>query len=131
MDWIPLVGRVLMAMIFLASGLNHFTQYQGMVQYAQQFKAPAPKLTVPLTGVMILLGGLSVLLGYRMDVGLILLVAFLLPAAFWMHKFWGLTDPMMRANQMAHFMKNVALAGAALWMWWAEKVAGAGPFAIG
>jgi len=31
-----------------------------------------------------------------------------------MHRFWGLQDPMMAANQMAHFFKNIALAGAAL-----------------
>lgn len=131
MDFVPLLGRILMATIFLAGGLNHFTQYRGMVQYSQQVGAPAPKLTVPLTGAMILLGGLSVLTGYRMEVGLLLLVLFLLPAALIMHKFWGVADPTMKANQMAHFMKNLAIAGAALWMWWAEKALGSGPFAAG
>lgn len=131
MDVIPLVGRILMSMIFIVGGINHFRQYQGYVGYAQQSKAPAPKITVPLTGVMILLGGLSVLLGYRMDVGLWLLIAFLLPSTFIMHRFWGLADPMAKANQMAHFMKNMAAAGAGLWMWWAQRLSGPGPFSVG
>lgn len=131
MDVIPLVGRILMSMIFIFSGINHFAQYRGMVQYSQMFKAPAPKVSVPVTGIVIFLGGLSVLFGYRMDVGLWLLVAFLLPAAFIFHKFWGVPDPMMKANQMAHFMKNLAIAGAALWMWWAQRAGGPGPFSVG
>lgn len=131
MDWVPLLGRILMAALFVSAGLAHFTQYRGTVQYAQSSGAPAPKVTVPLTGAMLVLGGLSVLVGYRMDVGLVLLVLFLVPAALIMHRFWGLADPMAKANQEAHFWKNLALAGAALWMWWAAARTGAGPFALG
>jgi hypothetical protein len=37
---------------------------------------------------------------------------FLVPAAFWMRDFWAESDTMARANQMAHFSKNIALAAA-------------------
>ena len=63
---------------------------------------------------MLLLGGLSVATGYQPVIGTLLLVVFLVPVAFIMHNFWAETDPMVRANQMAHFLKNLALAGAAL-----------------
>ena len=43
-----------------------------------------------------------------------LITAFLIPAAFTLHKFWGIADPMMQANQAAHFWKNITLAGACL-----------------
>jgi uncharacterized membrane protein YphA (DoxX/SURF4 family) len=49
-----------------------------------------------------------------MDVGAALIAFFLVPTAYYMHAFWKLDDPMMRAVQHAMFMKNIALAGAAL-----------------
>jgi len=85
-----------------------------MIQYAQMMKAPAPELFVPLTGIMIILGGLSVLFNFYLTVGAILLFLFLVPVAFIMHKFWGVQDPGLSANQMAHFFKNLSLAGASL-----------------
>jgi hypothetical protein len=57
---------------------------------------------------MAVAGGLSVALGA------LLILAFLLPVAFFMHAFWKETDEQAKANQMAHFMKNMAMAGAAL-----------------
>ena len=85
-----------------------------MAQYAAAFKVPQPKLAVVASGVVILAGGLSILLGVAVQAGALLLVVFLLPAAVYMHPFWGVSDPMQAAAQQAHFMKNLALAGAAL-----------------
>lgn len=114
MEWLVPVARLLLSAVFILSGLNHFTQRQGLVAYARSGNAPAPEVMVPLTGLMLLLGGLSVLLGYQVQWGAWLLVLFLIPTAFIMHRFWGLDDPMTASNQMAHFLKNLALAGAAL-----------------
>ncbi len=114
MDLVLLLGRILFSLLFILSGINHFAQLDGMSQYAASAKVPAPKLAVLVTGIMLLLGGLSVLLGYQVRVGALLLFLFLVPAAFIMHRFWGLSDPMMKATQMAHFLKNLALAGASL-----------------
>lgn len=69
---------------------------------------------VPATGVMAFLGGLSILLGYKAKIGAWIIVVFLLPVTFMMHKFWTITDPMMMQMQMTIFMKNIALTGAAL-----------------
>jgi hypothetical protein len=63
---------------------------------------------------MAVAGGLSVALGAWADLGALLILAFLLPVAFFMHAFWKETDEQAKANQMAHFMKNMAMAGAAL-----------------
>ncbi len=114
MTILVLLGRVLFSILFIMSGISHITQRASMVPYAKSSGAPAPEITVPLTGVMLLLGGLSVLLGVYPQIGAWLLVLFLLPTSFMMHRFWGLQDPMMAANQKAHFTKNIALAGAAL-----------------
>jgi putative oxidoreductase len=55
-----------------------------------------------------------------------LLVVFLIPVSFAMHPFWTVQDPMMHAAQLAHFMKNVALLGAALLI----SQFGAGPMSL-
>lgn len=111
---LTIIGRFLFSAIFVMGGVEHFVHYQQMVAYALSNQVPAAEVLVPLTGAMILLGGLSMLLGIYARLGAWLLVVFLIPTAFLMHHFWDITDPVMAAMQMANFMKNIALAGAAL-----------------
>jgi uncharacterized membrane protein YphA (DoxX/SURF4 family) len=114
METVALAGRIVFGLFFLFNGINHFAQLQGMTAYARVMNTPAPALAVVVTGAMLALGGLSFLFQYQVVVGAWLLTVFLVLAAFWFHAFWRLTDPVQRANQMAHFLKNLALAGAAL-----------------
>jgi putative oxidoreductase len=91
---------------------GHFTpQYVG---YAAHQGVPLPGLLVPLSGVIAMLGGLSIVLGYRAKIGAWLLVVFLVLVTPMMHNFWAVTDPMMAGLQLALFMKNVSMLGAAL-----------------
>ena len=62
---------------------------------------------------MIILGGISILLGVRPHWGIALVSAFLIPVTLLMHQYWKHTDPMMRINDQVNFMKNVAILGAA------------------
>jgi len=56
----------------------------------------------------------------------------LIPAAFTVHRFWGLADPMMAANQQAHFWKNIALTGACLMIFALATISPARwPYSIG
>ena len=68
---------------------------------------------VPLSGLLAFFGGLSILLGYRAKIGAWLNVLFLLGVTP-LHKFWGISDPMMQQMQMVLFMKNIAMLGAAM-----------------
>ena len=77
-------------------------------------------------GVIILLGGTSILLGYRAQIGAWLIALFLVLITPIMHKFWGLTDPMMAQVQMAMFLKNVSMLGGALLI----AQFGAGPLSL-
>jgi putative oxidoreductase len=106
------VGRFLYSAIFLMTVLGHFSQ--GYIGYAAQQGVPAAGLLVPLSGVIATAGGLSVTFGYKAKIGAWLLVIFLVPVTLMMHNFWAVTDPMMRGMQVAMFMKNVSLLGAAL-----------------
>ena len=124
MRYIVAVGRVLYSLIFLMTILGHFSQ--GYIGYAAQAGVPAAALLVPLSGVIAIAGGLSVALGYQAKLGAWLLVLFLVPVTLAMHNFWTVTDPMMRGMQMAMFMKNVSMLGAALLI----AYFGAGPVSL-
>ncbi|WP_067655924.1 DoxX family protein [Nocardia harenae] len=114
MDVVVLIGRVLFAMLFLGSAAGHLTQADGMAGYAASRGIPAPKLAVLGSGVLILIGALSVLLGVWADLGSLLLVLFLLPTAVLMHPFWKETDAETKQLELIGFNKDVALGGAAL-----------------
>ncbi len=118
------IGRLFFALIFLMSGINHFSS--GSIGYAASSGVPYPQILVPLSGAMAFLGGLSVALGYKAKMGAILLFLFLVPVTFFMHNFWNSTDPAMVANQMAHFMKNLSLIGGTILF----AFYGAGPLSI-
>jgi uncharacterized membrane protein YphA (DoxX/SURF4 family) len=113
MEILLLVGRIVFGAFFVMSGFNHFANVKMMSGYAASKGVPAPALAVVGTGVLLVAGGLSVILGFLPVVGLLLLILFLVPTAFLMHDFWTVKDPMMRAGEQVNFLKNVALAGAA------------------
>ena len=87
---------------------------------------PLASIAVPASGVIATLGGLSILLGYRVRIGAWLLVLFLIPVTVMMHNFWALKDPMMAQIQMVMFMKNLALIGGAFLI----SQFGAGPWSL-
>jgi len=84
------------------------------------------QIAVPLAGIIALLGGISILLGWWARAGAWLIVLFLIPVTFMMHRFWAVTDPMMHKMQMVMFMKNIAMLGGALLI----AYYGAGPVSI-
>src|SRR5688500_6262881 len=113
MGWLLLVSRVVFGGFFVFSGVNHFTRLPSISGYVKDQGVPAPELAVLLSGVLLVLGGLSVLLGLLPRIGLTLLVVFLVPVTLIMHAFWNVSDPMRRQLEMGHFLRNFALAAAA------------------
>ena len=114
MDAVLAIGRILFALLFISSGINHLTKLEAMTGYAKYKKVPAAKLAVLLSGVMLLLGGIYVALGIYADLGALLLAIFLIPAALLMHALWKETDPTAKMNESIAFFKDLSLAGAAL-----------------
>jgi putative oxidoreductase len=115
MDVVFLIGRVLFGVLFIYSGIGaHFVAGETTKAYARQAGAPAPEATVPLTGVVIIAGGLMVILGIWADLGALLIAGFLFLTAFIIHRFWRVADPQMRQMEQVQFSKDIALAGAAL-----------------
>lgn len=126
MEWLVPLGRLLFSAVFIQNGIAHFRQRAALTEYARGAGAPLPELTVPLTGAMLVIGGLSVLFGVYARIGAWLLVLFLVPAAFIMHRWWGLENAEAAQAQKPHFWKNLALAGAALMI----ACLGSGPYSL-
>lgn len=114
MDLLFIIGRVLFAAIFINSGIGHLAARAAMTGYAKSKKVPAAGAAVVGSGVLILLGALSLILGFYPDLGALALIIFLVPTAFLMHNFWAENDQMARMTEMVSFLKDIGLAGAAL-----------------
>jgi putative oxidoreductase len=110
------IGRTIFGGFFLYSGIKHLQNSKGMAQYAGAKGVPAAERAVQATGAMLIGGGLSILAGVKPRQGLAAIVAFLVPVTLQMHRFWDEQDPQARQAEMIHFMKNMALVGAALAM---------------
>jgi putative oxidoreductase len=121
---VVVLGRFLFVLIFLMTALSHFSRQT--IAFAASQGVPLAGIAVPLSGVLAIAGGLSILLGYRAKLGAWLIVLFLIPVTLMMHKFWTVQDPMMAQIQMILFMKNVSMLGAALLV----SHFGAGPFSL-
>ena len=119
-----LLGRFLYVLIFLMAAPSHFSKQT--IAYAATQGAPLASVVVPLSGIIALAGGLSILLGYRAKIGAWLIVLFLVPVTLIMHRFWTVHDPVMAQTQMVMFMKNLAILGGALLI----SQFGAGPLSL-
>jgi len=103
MDVLVLIGRILYAALFLGAALGHLTKTRMMAGYATSRGVPAATGVTVGSGLLILVGGLSVLLGIWADLGALLLAVFLVAAALLMHGFWKETDAQARQMEMAQF----------------------------
>lgn len=121
MKYIVLAGRILYSLIFINSGIFHFSG--AAVGYASSQGVPIASFLVPLSGIMAIAGGLSIAFGFKARWGAWILVAFLIPVTFMMHAFWNITDPEQQQMQMTMFMKNISMLGGAYLITWF----GAGP----
>jgi len=124
MRYLVALGRFFYSSIFIAGGLGHFSHQE--IAYAAPQGVPIANILVPVSGIIAIVGGLSILLGFHGKVGAWLLVLFLVPVTFMMPNFWAVKDPMMQQFQMAMFLKNISMLGAALFF----TQVGTGPLSL-
>jgi putative oxidoreductase len=109
-----LIGRILFGGFFLYNGINHLMHRKDMAPYTASKGVPNAELAVTATAIPLIIGGTSMLLGVKPKLGAIAILGFLAGVSPIMHDFWRNEDPNERMNNMASFMKNLALAGGAL-----------------
>jgi uncharacterized membrane protein YphA (DoxX/SURF4 family) len=108
------IGRILFGGYFIMGGINHFRHLEMMSGYAQSKGTPYPKYSVTFSGILLVIGGASLLLNVLPGLGLISLAVFLVPVTLIMHAPWKVQDPQAKMSETINFMKNIALLGAVL-----------------
>jgi putative oxidoreductase len=122
--YIFVIGRVLFSLVFIVKPVEHFSQ--AMIDHAARMGVPFASILVPLWGALGLLGGLSILLGYKATTGAWLLVLFLIPTTLYMHPFWNSQEAFSKMMHSYCSWKNLAMLGAALMI----TQTGSGPLSL-
>lgn len=119
-DALALLARVLLAAIFLLSGVAKLADPAGTAAYVTSAGLPAPQLAAWGAALLETLGGLALLSGYRARSAALALAGFSVVAALLFH------NQLADQNQMIHFLKNLAIAGGLVQL----AITGAGRFAL-
>ncbi|AZO38976.1 MAG: DoxX family membrane protein [Mesorhizobium sp.] len=115
-----LLGRILLSVIFLLSGFGKLTAISGTAGYFGALGLPVPTVTAVLVGLIELLGGLAVLIGFQTRIVAWVLAIFTIATGLVAHTGWA--DQM----QMIQFLKNLAITGGFLLL----ASSGAGAYSI-
>ncbi len=110
------VGRVMFVIYFIVMGSSHLVNFTEHSALLRRKGVPLPVAATGLTVVMMVGGGLLVLFDWHRTIGAALLAGIIFPAPFFLHHFWNETDSYSRLSEFAHFIKDISLAGAALFL---------------
>lgn len=126
-DLALLTGRILMAVLFLPSGVKKLMDLGGTAHMLGAKGLPMPELFAIAAGVTETAVPLLLVLGFVPRITAVLAGGFVLVATLTSHRFWEVADPAMAMGQQIHFLKNIAIIGGTMFYF----VAGAGRFALG
>lgn len=112
---VPLAGRLLIAALFLVAGIRKILIWGPQVAYFTKLGFPAPEVMTVLAIVIELGGAILLIVGWKTRWAAWLLALFVLIATAMAHRFWEF-DGAQQANQMNHFLKNVAIIGGLLFV---------------
>jgi len=122
----PLLGRLLVAALFIPAGFSKITGFAGVSGYMSAKGLPFPDFLLILTIIIELGGGILILIGWRAREAALIIALFLIPVTFVFHAFWGIEDPQAMAAEQRTFMKNIAIMGGLFVM----AGLGAGPLSL-
>ncbi len=113
---ISVLGRLFLVTIFLLSAFgNKIPNYSNIATYMGSEGVPQPQILLAGAIAFLIVGGVSVLLGFKAKFGAGLLFVFLVLATYYFHDFW--TFPVeQQQDQIIQFMKNLGLGGAMLFI---------------
>ena len=108
-----LVGRILIAFMFMQSGYGKLTDLTGTAGYIASGGLPDSTALAGLTGVFELVAGLAILIGFKARWAALVLAGFTLVAAILYHRYWTAPADQQMIMQLL-FTKNMAIAGGLL-----------------
>lgn len=124
-DWCALLGRVLLAVLFLPSGVNKLLHLQDTIGAVSQAGVPYAQIAAPLAAAVETVGPILLIVGLLTRWAALMLIVFTAAAAYFFHHYWDMSGAARMSNQI-NFWKNVAVIGGLLYM----VGFGAGRFAI-
>ncbi len=120
MQFIPLIGRTFLATIFIHAAINKIFDFANTQTMMTEKGLPLAGILLGGTIVFQILGGLSLVLGYKTRLGAWLLILFLIPSTIIFHNFWDVPA------EKIDFLKNLSIMGGLLMI----TYFGAGPVSV-
>jgi putative oxidoreductase len=111
----PLIGRVLIAIFFIPSGLGKITGFSGTVGYIASAGLPAPALGAVIAIIVEVVVAAALLVGWQARWAALIMAVFTIVAALFFHQFWAAPAD-QQVMQNIHFFKNMAIAGGLLFV---------------
>lgn len=108
MQYVALAARICLGLIFIRAGINHLLTYNSFVETIAGLGVPLPALAAVLSIAFLILGSISLFLGFKTQVGAILIMLFLIPTTLVVH------NPIADSSQWTAFFKNLGLVGGLL-----------------
>ena len=121
----PVAGRILLAIIFLVSGIGKIGGFAGTAGYMLSKGLPMTEVVLAITIVIEIGGALMLILGWKAKLGAAVLFLWMIPVTIMFHNFWAL-PPADQQIQMIMFMKNLGLMGGMLYI----MAYGSGPMSL-
>jgi putative oxidoreductase len=113
---ITVIARIMLCVIFMMSAVgNKIPNFSGVAKYMASEGVPLPQIMLAGAIVFLIVGSLSVLLGFKARIGASLLLIFLVMATYFFHDFWTMEGEAVQ-QQMIQFMKNLSIMGALLFI---------------
>ena len=112
-DWAALVGRVLLAIVFIPAGFSKIGGFAGTAGYIASKGLPLPEVGAAIAIAVEIVAGIALLVGWKARWAALVLAAFTLVASVFFHAFWAV-PPEQHMTQYLMFMKNVGIVGGLL-----------------
>jgi putative oxidoreductase len=109
-DITALVGRILIAYLFIPAGIGKLMNFAGTVGYISSAGLPLPEVGAAIAIIIELGFGIALVLGFKTRFTAIVMALFTIAAGLFFHKYWSAPDAMKMAQQV-NFNKNIAIAG--------------------
>lgn len=110
--YLPVAGRVLLAAIFISSGLSKVTGWEGSLAYVGSAGLPLPSALLLVAAIVTeLVGGAFIIAGFQTRAAALVLAGFSVLSAILFHNYWAVTDAQMAYFQSIMFWKNISMAG--------------------
>ena len=109
-DITALIGRILIAYLFIPAGIGKLMNFSGTVGYVASSGLPLPEVGAAIA-IFVEVGlGIALLLGFKTRITAFAMAVFTIAAALFFHKYWSAPDA-MKMMQTINFNKNIAIAG--------------------